>query len=101
MATDVTADEAWIVAGGDDGRAHLWHAHSGERLSPAYRAGGPVYGVRFSPDGTSFAMGGAGVYLQPLRPDARFTVQLADLAEIVKRPKATRGYATVCCVWAS
>ena len=61
MSADISPDGEWLVTSGDDGRAHLWNFRTGERLSPVYRPGGPMYSVRFSPDGTTFAMGGSGV----------------------------------------
>jgi WD40 repeat protein/serine/threonine protein kinase len=83
MAADVSPDDEWVVTSGDDGYAHLWNLRSGERLSPAYRLGGPVYAVKFAPNGASFGIAADGVYLRALAPDQRSMGQLADLAELL------------------
>ncbi len=83
MSTDMSPDGEWLVTSGDDGRVNLWSLLRGERLGPAYRLGGPIENVRFSPDGGSFAMTGPGVYLQALFPDERPAAVLNDVAELL------------------
>jgi hypothetical protein len=85
MAADVSPDDEWVITSGDDGRADLWNVRSGERLSPSYRLGAPIYAVKFTPDGASFGIAGDGVYLHALVPDERRPDQLADQRAAARR----------------
>ena len=77
MSADISPDGEWLVASGDDGRAQLWNLRSGERLPVS--AGRPDVQRQVLPDGPTFAMGIAGVYLQELIPDGRPVGLLNDL----------------------
>jgi WD40 repeat protein/serine/threonine protein kinase len=83
LSSDTSPDGEHILTSGDDGRVNLWNLRRGERLSPAYRLGGPIENVKFAPDGRSFAMTASGVYLQPLVPDDRPATVLNDEAELL------------------
>jgi WD40 repeat protein/serine/threonine protein kinase len=83
MGADVSPDEKWIVATGDDGRTNVWNRSSGERVSPGFRVSGPSYGVRFALDGTRVAIGGSGVRIGEMRSDDRPVAHLRDVAELL------------------
>jgi WD40 repeat protein/serine/threonine protein kinase len=82
MSADVSPDNSWLVASGDDGRTNLWNLRTGDRLAPAHRLGGPVYSSKFSPDGASLAIGSSGTYVRDFVPDERSTALLNDIAEL-------------------
>jgi len=58
FAVDIDAESRRIATGSLDGTARVWDVDSGRELAAFQLGPGPVYAVRFTPDGKSLAFGG-------------------------------------------